>query len=137
MPPIRLKLHPFSFQFLQYHWELCKEILDLLYSYFIPSCHWFSAHHTEVHLEIYLSGTHCKYVQFLIVSTFHCNLVVRFTLIALSTIQSNVEVTVKKTVNQFTIFLLYLEQQLNVNRTVRLQWKVDTIKNCIYLQCMR
>ena len=27
---------------------------------------------------------HCKYVQFLIVSTFHCNLVVRFTLIALS-----------------------------------------------------
>ena len=24
----------------------------------------------------------------------------------------------------------------NVNRTVRLQWKLDTIKNCIYLQCM-
>ena len=23
----------------------------------------------------------------------------------------------------------------NVNRTARLQWKVDTIKNCIYLQC--
>ena len=27
---------------------------------------------------------HCKYVQFLIVSSFHCNLAVRFTLIALS-----------------------------------------------------
>ena len=27
---------------------------------------------------------HCKYLQFLIVSTFHCNLAVRFTLIALS-----------------------------------------------------
>ena len=24
----------------------------------------------------------------------------------------------------------------NVNRTARLQWKVDTIKNCIYLQCV-
>ena len=24
----------------------------------------------------------------------------------------------------------------NVNRTARLQWKVDTIKNCIYLQCI-
>ena len=23
----------------------------------------------------------------------------------------------------------------NVNCTARLQWKVDTIKNCIYLQC--
>ena len=23
----------------------------------------------------------------------------------------------------------------NVNRTARLQWKVDTIKNCKYLQC--
>ena len=23
----------------------------------------------------------------------------------------------------------------NVNRTARLQWKVDTIKKCIYLQC--
>ena len=23
----------------------------------------------------------------------------------------------------------------NVNRTARMQWKVDTIKNCIYLQC--
>ena len=23
----------------------------------------------------------------------------------------------------------------NVNRTARLQWKVDTIKNCIYLKC--
>ena len=23
----------------------------------------------------------------------------------------------------------------NVNRTARLKWKVDTIKNCIYLQC--
>ena len=23
----------------------------------------------------------------------------------------------------------------NVNRTARLQWKVDTIKDCIYLQC--
>ena len=25
----------------------------------------------------------------------------------------------------------------NVNRTARLQWKVDTIKNCIYLQCSK
>ena len=24
---------------------------------------------------------------------------------------------------------------INVNRTVRLQWKWDTIKNCTYLQC--
>ena len=23
----------------------------------------------------------------------------------------------------------------NVNRTARMQWKVDTIKNCIYLPC--
>ena len=30
------------------------------------------------------SKLHCKYIQFFIVSTFHCNLVVRFTLIALS-----------------------------------------------------
>ena len=39
-------------------------------------------------------------------------------------IQSNVEITLKKTVNQFTIILLYLEQQLNVIHTVKLQWKV-------------
>ena len=32
----------------------------------------------------YQVGLHCKYLQFLIVSTFHCNLAVRFTLIALS-----------------------------------------------------
>ena len=25
----------------------------------------------------------------------------------------------------------------NVNRTARMQWKVDTIKNCIYLQCTK
>ena len=25
----------------------------------------------------------------------------------------------------------------NVNRTARLQWKVDTIKNCKYLQCRK
>ena len=25
---------------------------------------------------------------------------------------------------------------LNVNRTTKLQWKLDTIKNCTYLQCM-
>ena len=30
----------------------------------------------------------------------------------------------KKTVISFTIIPLYLEQQLNVNHTVRLQWKV-------------
>ena len=24
----------------------------------------------------------------------------------------------------------------NVNRTARLQWKLDTIKKCIYLQCI-
>ena len=24
---------------------------------------------------------------------------------------------------------------INVKRTARLQWKVDTIKNCTYLQC--
>ena len=31
---------------------------------------------------------------------------------------------IKKTVNQFTIILLYLEQQLNVIHTAKLQWKV-------------
>ena len=30
----------------------------------------------------------------------------------------------KKTVISFTIISLYLEQQLNVNHTVKLQWKV-------------
>ena len=30
----------------------------------------------------------------------------------------------KKTVISFTIIPLYLEQQLNVNHTVKLQWKV-------------
>ena len=30
----------------------------------------------------------------------------------------------KKTVISFTIITLYLEQQLNVNHTVKLQWKV-------------
>ena len=41
-------------------------------------------------------------------------------------VQSNVEVTVKKTVNQLYIYstALYLEQQLNVNSTMILQWKV-------------
>ena len=75
---------------------------------------------------------HCKYVQFFIVSTFHCNLAVRFTLIASSSPTRSYS---KKTVISFKIIQLYLEQQLNVNRTVRMQWKVDTIKNCTYLQC--
>ena len=42
-------------------------------------------------------------------------------------IQSNVEVTVKKLYISFTIIPLYLEQQLHVNRTVRLQWKLGHI----------
>ena len=35
----------------------------------------------------------------------------------------------KKTVISFTIIPLYLEQQLNVNHTVRLQWKVGHIEH--------
>ena len=32
-------------------------------------------------------------------------------------------------------FYIGLYMAKNVNRTARMQWKVDTIKNCIYLQC--
>ena len=53
------------------------------------------------------SVLHCKYIQFLIVSTFHCNLTVQFTFFAVYSPSYS-----KKTVNQFTIILLYLEQQL-------------------------
>ena len=42
-------------------------------------------------------------------------------------IQSNVEVTVKILEISFTIIQLYLKQQLNVNRTVGLQWKLGHI----------
>ena len=28
-----------------------------------------------------------------------------------------------------------MDKAINVKRTTRLQWKVDTIKNCTYLQC--
>ena len=28
-----------------------------------------------------------------------------------------------------------LDNAINVKRTAKLQWKVDTIKNCEYLQC--
>ena len=48
-----------------------------------------------------------------------CNLTGRFTLNCL--IQSNVEVTVKKLQISFIIIQLCLEQQLNINPSVRLQ----------------
>ena len=32
-------------------------------------------------------------------------------------------------------FYIELDKAINVKRTTRLQWKVDTIKNCKYLQC--
>ena len=53
-----------------------------------------------------LSGhfMHCKYVH--TIPTFHCNLTVQFTFNCL--IQSNVEVTVKKTVNQLYNYLTVL-----------------------------
>ena len=35
----------------------------------------------DITCHSYHMNLHCKYVQFLIVSTLHCNLVVRFTLI--------------------------------------------------------
>ena len=43
-------------------------------------------------------------------------------------INSKVEVTVKKTVISFTIILLYLEQQLNVNHTVEIGTQLKTVK---------
>ena len=39
---------------------------------------------TVKNVQIYNFWLHCKYIQFFIMSTFHCNLAVRFTLIALS-----------------------------------------------------
>ena len=33
-------------------------------------------------------------------------------------------------------FYIGLDKAINVKRTARLQWKVDTVKNCKYLQCM-
>ena len=62
---------------------------------------------------------HCKYMQFLIVSTFHCTAI---SLYNLHFLPYTVQCTsyIKKTVNQFTIILLYLEQQLNVIPTARL-----------------
>ena len=59
-----------------------------------------------------------------IYSSLMCPLSTAISLYGFYHIQSNVEITLKKTVNQFTIIFLYLEQQLNVIHTAKLQWKV-------------
>ena len=61
---------------------------------------------------------------YIVFNCVHFPLQCRCTVYIFYHIQSNVEITLKKTVNQFTIILLYLEQQLNVIRTTKLQWKV-------------
>ena len=64
--------------------------------------------------------------------TFHCSLAVWITFNCCSKYSRII-------VNWFTVFYwnfcIVLYTARDVNRTVRLQWKVDTIKNCIYLQC--
>ena len=53
-----------------------------LYLYFVNGVH--NSRPGIRTLAVSLDQLHCKYIQFFIASTFHCNLVVRFTIIALS-----------------------------------------------------
>ena len=63
--------------------------------YGTPICFWFyltfimcycdeNNCYTKKKLAIFIPTVHCKYVQFFIVSSFYCNLALRFTLIAVS-----------------------------------------------------
>ena len=80
---------------------------------------------------------HCKYIQCNFYSSwlgpnFHCNLPVLFTFNCCSKYSW---IIVKLITVFYCNFYIGLNKAINVKRRARLQWKVDIIKNCTYLQC--